>query len=141
MEIRRLGIEDLDTLVAASDLFDEPVDARLARGFLEDPGHHCILAMVEGRPAGFVTGITVRHPDKADEMLLYELGVDEASRGRGIGSALVRSLRDLAMDLGHRGMWVLTEGMNDAALRTYRSAGADGSDGAVVLEWRFDIAP
>ena len=49
--------------------------------------------------------------------------------------------RDLAIDLGHRGMWVLTEATNAAALRTYRSAGADGSDGAVVLEWRFDIAP
>lgn len=141
MQIRRLGTGDIDLLVGASHLFDEPVDPRLARTFLADEGHHCLLAMDEDRPVGFVTGVTVRHPDKADEMLLYELGVDEASRGRGVGTALVEALRDLAVESGFRGMWVLTEGVNEAALRTYRAAGADGTDEAVVLEWRFHVVP
>jgi aminoglycoside 3-N-acetyltransferase I len=140
MEIRRLGTGDIDTLLAASHLFDGPVEADLARGFLDDPGHHCLLAIVDGEPVGFVTGVTVRHPDKADEMLLYELGVDEAWRERGFGTALVTALKDLAAESGFRGMWVLTERANDVALRTYRSAGADGAEEATVLEWRLDPA-
>ena len=135
MDIRRLDASDLDLLLAATPLFDETVDPDLARSFLDDPGHHCLVALVEDEPVGFVTGVAIRHPDKATEMLLYELGVGEAWRGRGIGGALVGALRDLAEGLSMRGVWVLAEPDNEAALRTYRSAGAEAEDAAVVFEW------
>jgi hypothetical protein len=34
-------------------------------------------------------------------------------------------------------MWVLTEDDNDAALATYRSAGAGEADEQVMLSWEF----
>lgn len=135
MDIRRLDSSDLDLLLAATRLFDETVEPDLPRRFLDDPGHHCLVALVGDEPVGFVTGVAISHPDKATEMLLYELGVDEAWRGRGIGRALVGALRDLAQELSMRGVWVLAEPDNEAALRTYRSAGADAEDAAVVFEW------
>ena len=48
------------------------------------------------------------------------------ARRRGIGRALVVALRDRAAELGCHGMWVLTDDDNEAALRTYASAGATG---------------
>jgi ribosomal protein S18 acetylase RimI-like enzyme len=70
-------------------------------------------------------------------MLLYELGVAEHARRRGIGTALTRALADLARERGNYGMFVLVDDDNDAALRTYRSTNA-GDDGThIMLAWDF----
>ena len=76
-------------------------------------------------PAGFVTGIEIAHPDKGVEMMLYELGVDDAYRRRGIGRALVEELEALARETGCAGMWVPVEHGNDMAIALYRACGAD----------------
>ncbi len=93
------------------------------------------MAYEGDEPAGFVSGIEVAHPDKPVEMLLYELGVRDASQRRGIGRALVKALRDLAVERGCAGMWVLTDADNEAALRTYQTAGAEAPSPQVMLEW------
>lgn len=135
MEIHSLGPDDVPLLLEAGHLFDELPTEELATGFLEAGGNHCLVAYVDGQPAGFVTGIEVRHPDKAPEMLLYELGVDQAFRGRGIGTSLVTKLRTIADECGYRGMWVLTEADNEPAIGTYRSSGAKDPETALLLEW------
>ena len=137
MDIRKLDTSDVDALVAAGHLFDEAPSAERAGGFLASEGNHCLVAYIDEEPAGFVTGVEIAHPDKETEMLLYELGVDERWRGQGMGRALVAALEALARNRGLRGMWVLTEPGNAAALATYRSAGAEVAEDAVVLEWGF----
>ncbi|MDP9795613.1 ribosomal protein S18 acetylase RimI-like enzyme [Catenuloplanes nepalensis] len=137
MDLRWLSPGDEDALVAASPLFDDAVSADGARRFLAAPGHHLCVAYLDGRPAGFVSGVQMTHPDKGVEMFLYELGVDEEFRRRGIGAALSAALADRARDLGCYGMWVLTDHDNEAALRTYRAAGAGAPEPAVMLEWQI----
>ena len=135
--IRRLEAGDEPLLAAAAGLFDREPQAALVARFLESPGHHLLLASVDEIPAGFVSGIELVHPDKQPEMFLYELAVDERFRRRGIGTALVQALADLARERGCRGMWVLTEPDNAAALGTYRAAGAHRDEVTTLLEWRF----
>lgn len=137
MDIRELGTSDVEALLDAGHLFDEAPSVDRARGFLRSKGNHCLVAYVDEEAVGFVTGIEIAHPDKETEMLLYELGVDENRRGQGIGKALVAALEAVARRSGFRGMWVLTEPGNEPALATYRSAGAEVAEDAVVLEWRF----
>ena len=79
-----------------------------------------------------------KHPDKDTEMLLYELGVDEGFRRRGIGRALVDALGARAREHGCTSMWVLTEADNDAALATYAAAGAGAPSPQVMVDWTFD---
>ncbi len=135
--IRRLGPGDEALVAAAGSLFDQaPRPAATAR-FLASPGHHLLFAEEDGEPAGFVSGIEMTHPDKGTEMFLYELGVAEPHRGRGIGSALVAALRDLAIEVGCNGMWVLTDAANPAALATYRAAGATEREPTEMLSWDF----
>lgn len=134
-EIRWLGPGDEALLVAASHLFDAPVAAEGAARFLARAGHHLAIAYVDDVPAGFVSGMELDHPDKGPEVLLYELGVEDAFRRRGLGAALVLALEGRARDLGCRGTWVLTEPDNDAALATYRRAGSSAPEPVVVLEW------
>ena len=137
MDIRWMSPADTGAVVAATALFDDPVQQSLIERFLTTADHHLAIAYVDDAPAGFVSGVEITHPDKPTEMFLYELGVDDSFRGRGVGKALVTALRDRALERGCRGMWVLTDSDNDAALATYQSAGAGDPDPQVLLEWTF----
>ncbi|MEO5963934.1 MAG: GNAT family N-acetyltransferase [Candidatus Limnocylindrales bacterium] len=107
--------------------------------FLSAGDHHLLMAFADnGHALGFVSGVETTHPDKGTEMFLYELAVDETARGQGIGSALVAALRELALAAGCYGMWVLTDADNDAALATYRHAGASEESTHVMLGWTFE---
>ena len=137
MRIERLGPADVDRVVAASALFDEPATVEWANRFFASHGHHLLFATVDAEDVGFASGVETTHPDKGTEMFLYELGVEGSARGRGVGRALVAALGDLARELGCYGMWVSSESDNAAALATYRSAGADEPQAGVVLTWTF----
>jgi GNAT superfamily N-acetyltransferase len=64
--------------------------------------------------------------------------VREELRRRGIGTALVNALRDLAREHGCYDMWVLTDAGNAAALATYSGTGASEREDTVMLTWHFD---
>jgi ribosomal protein S18 acetylase RimI-like enzyme len=138
VDIRRLGPGDEDAVLAAGALFDDPPRIDATRRFLSEAGHHLLIAYDgAGTPLGFVSGVETTHPDKGTEMFLYELGVDEHARRRGVGRALVRALARLARERGCYGMWTGTESTNEAALATYRSAGATSSEGTLILDWEL----
>jgi ribosomal protein S18 acetylase RimI-like enzyme len=136
VRIVALGPGDEDKVKQASGLFDGPARDDATARFLNDPDHHLLVAYEDDRPAGFVSGVELTHPDKGTEMFLYELAVDEAFRRRGIGRALAAALAGLARRRGCYGMFVLTDDDNQAAQATYRSAGAvREADRVVLLSW------
>ena len=122
---------------AAAGVLDGPPRADTTEAFLADVRHHLLLAWEDGAVVGMVSGVEMTHPDKGTEMFLYELGVAEEARGRGIGRALTDAQRDLATERGCYAMWVMTELDNVAALRTYEGAGATRLDDSAYLEWRL----
>jgi len=134
-EIRR--ITDAADVDAAGTLFDDPPHADATDRFLSEPGHHLLVAYVEGEPVGMITGVEMTHPDKGTEMFLYELGVDEHHRGRGVGRDLIAALATLARERGCYGMWVLTDDENAAAIAAYRAAGGIVGDNARQLSWEL----
>ena len=134
VEIRELGPGDVEAVLAAPHLFDEPPRREWSESFLRRDGNHLLVAYIDDEPAGFVSGVEVLHPDKGVEMMLYELGVDEAFRRRGVGRELVGALVDVARRLGCRTVWVLTEPDNNPALDTYRAAGFTGVETSTLLE-------
>jgi ribosomal protein S18 acetylase RimI-like enzyme len=141
IEIVRLGPGDERVVLAGAGLFDAPPTDEWTTKFLATEGHHLLVAIDEdGDPVGFVSGVETSHPDKGTEMFLYELSVEPDHRNRGIGTALVEALADLARTHGCYGMWVGTEPDNAAALATYRAAGASPPERFMSLEWRFDPA-
>ncbi len=141
MRIVRLGPGDEQVVLAAGELFDAPPTDAWTAKFLSSEGHHLLVAIDEGGdPVGFVTGVETSHPDKGTEMFLYELSVDPDHRNRGVGTALVGALADLARARDCYGMWVGTEPDNAAALATYRAAGASPPEPFVTLEWIFGRA-
>jgi len=137
VEIRVCRPGDDQLVAAASHLFDGPAEPAATARFLAEDGHHLLVAYKDEHAVGFVSGVEVTHPDKGTEMFLYELGVDEAFRRRGIGRALVERLASLARDAGCYGMWVVTDDDNDAARATYEGTGAVPDAGQLVEVWTF----
>ena len=121
---------------AAAELFDAPPMAAATERFLADPGHHLLFAYDDtGRAVGMISGVEMTHPDKGTEMFIYELGVAPAARLQGIGKRLVAELAAIARRNGCYGIWVGTEVDNDAALATYRRAGATEENRFTLLNW------
>jgi ribosomal protein S18 acetylase RimI-like enzyme len=133
MRIER--VVDAAAVHRAADLFDSPPLAAATEKFLTHPDHHLLFAYDGDRAVGMISGIEMTHPDKGTEMFIYELGVAPVARLRGIGSALVRALADVARERGCYGMWVSTETDNEAAQATYRRAGATEETPFVLLNW------
>ncbi|GAA2551012.1 GNAT family N-acetyltransferase [Winogradskya consettensis] len=133
MRIER--VTDAAAVHAAADLFDAPPLADATEKFLAHPDHHLLLAYVDDRAVGMVTGVEMTHPDKGTEMFLYELGVAPHARLTGVGTALVTALAGIARERGCYGMWVGTEVDNEAAQKTYRRAGANEEERFLLLSW------
>jgi ribosomal protein S18 acetylase RimI-like enzyme len=124
-------------VLAAGSLFDGPPRLDATERFLADPTHHLLLAFDGSRAVGMISGVETTHPDKGTEMFLYELGVAEGARGRGIGRDLVEALAALARERGCYAMWVLTDLDNEAAQRTYRAAGGMREADQAYVTWEF----
>ncbi|WP_020574200.1 GNAT family N-acetyltransferase [Actinopolymorpha alba] len=132
-----IGPADADKVVAAADCFDHQPRPDATQRFLNAADHHLFIAYVGDEPAGMVTGVELTHPDKGTEMFLYELGVREEFRNRGIGRALVRALAEHAAARGCYGMWVLTDDDNPAAVRAYTAAGGKLGGHPRSIDWTF----
>lgn len=143
-QIRRAGAEDVAALLAA-DVFDEPADTGFIVAFLGSPGapdprNILLLAEIEGRAVGFASATVLDHPDKASQLFLQELGVNEEARRQGIGRALIAAIRDEGRKRGCTVTWVLTEADNVAARAAYAAAGGQETTGVVMVEWTEDGA-
>jgi len=128
----------------------EPGDEGLVRGLatyegpgdpealLADPRTLMLVAFDGEAPVGFVLAheLPRRHGARA-KLFLYEIDVAEEQQRRGIGSALLARLAELARDRGIPAGFVLMEPDNDPANALYRRAGGTSS---TVVQWDFRYA-
>ena len=121
MEIRRLGPgdEDIVRVLATREPHTE---------LLQDERTIFLVAFDGDEP---------RH-DPPTKLLVYEVDVAEAHRGRGVGKALLAELALIARNRGIRHGWVLTDRGNEAAMALYLSAG--GLNPHEETMWEFDYA-
>jgi ribosomal protein S18 acetylase RimI-like enzyme len=90
------------------------------RARLDTPGSHNLVAVIDGRPVGMVSGVPT---DDRDVVELISMWVDPMTRGRGIGSQLVGAVERWAKHVGADVLRLaVTEG-NDAAAALYRRNG------------------
>jgi ribosomal protein S18 acetylase RimI-like enzyme len=139
--IREMSEGDDDVVASISHLFDDDAQIAATRRFLTSSGHHLLVAYENAGAVGFVTGVEMTHPDKGTEMFLYELGVDENARNKGVGTALVAALADRARRAACYGMWVLTDQDNVAAMRAYKAAGGIDPREHTMISWNFEERP
>ena len=129
LEIRRLGPGDEALVEALAER--EPRTA-----LLDDPGTILLVALEDGAPVGFVLAYELqRRHGHAVTLCIYEIGVDEGFRRRGIARRLLRELEALARERGVAEAFVLTDADNAPAMRLYEAAGGTAEE---VVMWDFD---
>jgi aminoglycoside 6'-N-acetyltransferase I len=109
---------------AADGVFDEAINGERLAAYLRDPQHHMMLAIIGGQVVGQVAAVIYRHPDKAPELFIDEVGVAPAFQRRGIARQLMDHMLGLGRNLGCEAAWVGTEHGNTAARNLYASYGA-----------------
>jgi aminoglycoside 3-N-acetyltransferase I len=101
-----------------------PSDVHLNR-MLDREDFHVWVARAEGKVVGGLSAYEMSMFDQEQtEMFLYEIGVGEGHRRKGIARALVEALRITCAERGIEVIFVGTEPHNTAAKRLYLSTGA-----------------
>jgi len=133
--VRLLGPTDVAVLErVADDVFDNPIDEKLAREFISDPRHHLVVAISEDQVVvGMASAVHYVHPDKPAQLFINEVGVAESHQGQGVGSRLMSELLALGRRLGCTEAWVATEPDNKAARSLYEKAGGQQHSSPFVM--------
>ena len=107
-------------------------------GLLADPRTLLLVAFDAERPVGLVLAheLPRRHGDRA-KLFVYEVDVAETHRRRGIATALLARLAELARERGIRSGFVLADHDDVAANGLYRSAGGSSRP---EVSWAFRYA-
>jgi ribosomal protein S18 acetylase RimI-like enzyme len=135
--IRTLSKNDVTLLLnVADDVFDNPINEKLASEFLNDPRHHIVAAIVNEKVVGFASAVHYIHPDKPTELWINEVGVAEEHQNKGIAKAIMKELFQLGKSLGCVNVWVLTESNNLPANKLYQSVGGEKSE-TVMYEFKI----
>src|SRR5262249_34853712 len=132
--IRRLGPSD-EGVVRQLATYEGPGDPE---GLLADPRTLLLAAFDGDEPVGFVLAheLPRRHGDRAN-LFVYDVDIAESHQRRGIASALLERLAELARERGIRVGFVLTEPDNEPANGLYRSLGGTSQQD---VEWTFSYA-
>ena len=133
--IRLLGPGDETLVEAAAELFDHEPLPEQTRAFLASEREFLWLAIVKGRPAGFVSATSILHPDKRPHLFVNELATHEDHRRRGIATRLMRTVEQYGREHGLWPIWLAAEGNDAQAIAFYRSLSDMEERGAVVFEW------
>lgn len=134
--VRRLVSIGPGEVAGLDALFDDDVrwDAAEGARFLSDPNNLFLLAECDGVPCGFLTAHRLQRFDaRRAEVLLYEVGVDDAYQRRGAARTMVEGLRHWAAEVGASEIWVLTEVDNEVANAFYLGTGGAPDEDDVRL--------
>src|SRR5262249_40742400 len=108
----------------AEDVFDEPIDAKRLAAYLADPGHVMMVAIAGEQVVGQCAAVIHRHPDKATELYIDEIGVAPEFKRTGIARRLLKDMLAFGKALGCEEAWVGTESDNRPARGLYETQGA-----------------
>jgi aminoglycoside 3-N-acetyltransferase I len=129
----------LSVFAEAFDDSQSYADSRPSQAYLEGLlARETFLVVVARVAEDIVGGLTAYVLDKFEqerrEIYIYDLGVRAAHRRRGIATALIRKLQDVASERGACVIFVQADLDDGPSIALYRTFG----DGAALLQ--FDIA-
>lgn len=146
-DVRVLGPADLPAMRAMLALFGtvfedpetytgHPPDDAYLEALLANPGFVAIAACAGTRVVGGLAGYVLPKFEQArSECYIYDLAVDAAFRRRGVATAMIEALRELAAARGICVIFVQADHGDDPAIALYTKLGQRED----VLH--FDIAP
>jgi ribosomal protein S18 acetylase RimI-like enzyme len=142
LRVRRLETGEFDLAFQAIRTLKKPqtsFDDQHLRNFLARPENILIVAAQELTPIGFLLAYLLDRVDRNQRMVcLYEVEVSELCRRRGIGRAMIQTLKAICKQENAMKTWVTTNRSNLAAFRLYESTGATANasaDEVTLVYW------
>lgn len=127
LSIKQLTKLDANEVSAFNTLLDDGMNWNNEQGrkFLANSDNALFVAYWDNKPVGFLAAHRLQRFDaKKAEVLLYEIGVEEAYQRKGIGRGLIENLKIWTNEVGAKEIWVLTNKSNAAAMALYTATGA-----------------
>jgi ribosomal protein S18 acetylase RimI-like enzyme len=122
IQIKHLKVGDEAILGrVAIDVFDEAIDLNYLRIYLAEANHHLIVAIKEGEVVGQIRAVIHKHPDRADELYIDNLGVTPTLQRQGNATKLLNAMLGLGKSLGCEEAWLATESNKGQAKGFYES--------------------
>jgi ribosomal protein S18 acetylase RimI-like enzyme len=131
--IRRLRPGDDDILRALEPAYEQPIPA--GGEILADERVHVLAAFEGDEPVGYALLYVLPRIDGRRMVFLYDVGVAEPFRRRGVGRKLMDAATTVMREAGAYKMFVLTDDDNEAAMALYASAGASRDADQVLWTW------
>ncbi len=120
VEIKRVGAGDTSWFERiAPDVFDEPIHSERLAAHLADPSHLLIVAIDDGQIVGQTAAVLHRHPDKATELYIDDVGVTPSRQRQGIARQMLGAMLAWGCELDCEEAWLGTETDNTAANALY----------------------
>jgi ribosomal protein S18 acetylase RimI-like enzyme len=138
LTISRLGSGDTEQARINCALFwDMSCAEDHLKRFLSDPNCILLVAEVDGKPAGQITGYILHRWDSKPPMLfLYSIDVIQSHRREGVARKMIRAFQRIGKDAGCGGSFVVTNESNTPAMQLYRSLGGNRPNpDDVLFEW------
>lgn len=103
----------------APDVFDEPIRPDRLAAYLASPDNLLLVAVDDGLVVAQCAAVVHRHPDRATELYLDNLGTEPAWQRRGIARRLIEEMLALGRAAGCKEAWIGTEVDNAPARALY----------------------
>jgi aminoglycoside 6'-N-acetyltransferase I len=138
--IQQLSSESSHILARVGpDVFDNPIDARQLRAFLDDERHILFVALDNEVVVGMASAVEYFHPDKQPQLWINEVGVASTHRRKGIGRRLVEELLNTAKERGCVFAWLGTDVDNKAAQACFGSVpDVEEPQSFLLYEWDLE---
>jgi len=113
---------------------DQTWDHEQGAKFLANPDNALFVGFWDDTAAGFLSANRLQRFDKRKaEVLIYDVGVHEDFRRRGIGKALIEAVNSWGKEVGADQVWVLTNPSNIPAMALYESMGGEADPEAITM--------
>lgn len=146
LEIKKLKPEDfgvaklLFLFFQVDDGVEDPTSAsdEYFKNLLSREDFHVVAAFENENLVGGLAAYELAKYKREDtEMFLYEIGVENKHRRKGIGREIINFLRQICLDKGILEMFVATEMDNDSAKALYEKMGGE-FESTAIYTYKFD---
>src|SRR4051812_36700808 len=145
LELRRLSAADNDLARVAEQLNSSDSEVSIKafseqslRAFLADESRIYLVAYEDGQLAGAVHGYVMVHPAGAKYFYVDELDTVAQYRRRGVATALMAEISNIARELGCTELWLGTEDDNSPANALYRKLGPSEIEHGPIYTYKLD---
>ena len=110
---------------------------KLWQRILDDPDHHIIVAVEEGRIVSSCVCVIVPNLTHGQQpyALIENVITDEAHRGKGLATDCLNFAREIAREAGCYKMMLLTGSKEESTHRFYQRAGYNANDKTAYIQW------